>query len=263
MLKDFTKEEFDVVIMAGQSNAVGHGIGDVDRPYVPGPNVWYLNNEFYQKIFTITPATEYARGNDVQSNLGLTFAESYLQSGMLKESRKLLFVRAAVGGTGFLEGRWKITDDLYRCMIDMTRTALHLNPRNRLIALLWHQGETDAIHRATYAQHYENLITLVKTARSDLGRPDLPFIAGDFVPQWKNDNVEICEPVVSAIRDVCRDCGNGAFVESDGLYSNLQENAWLATTPGGLTETIHFSRSSVYELGKRYFAAFTAIGKER
>ena len=263
MLKDFAKDEFDVFLLAGQSNAVGHGSGNVDRPYVPDPNVWYLNNEFYQGIFTISPATERTRENDVQASFGLTFAEAYIRNGMLKEGRKLLFVRAAVGGTGFLQGRWTLTGDLYRYMIDMTRTALSLNPRNRLIALLWHQGETDAIDRATYAQHYENLMTLVKTARSDLDAPELPFIAGDFVPQWKNDNPEISEPVVRAIRDVCRDCGNGGFVESDGLHSNFQDNERFALTPEGLLETIHFSRPSVYELGKRYFDAFVPIQKGR
>ena len=30
MLKDFTKEKFDIIITAGQSNAEGTGIGEAD-----------------------------------------------------------------------------------------------------------------------------------------------------------------------------------------------------------------------------------------
>ena len=49
MLKDFTKEIYDVIVLAGQSNGEGHGVGDIDDPYTPTPNVWFLNNDFYQK----------------------------------------------------------------------------------------------------------------------------------------------------------------------------------------------------------------------
>ena len=87
MLKDFTKEIYDVIVLAGQSNGEGHGVGDIDEPYTPTPSVWALNNDFYQKEeFTIAPATEKARGNEVQSNLGLIFARSYIESGRLAES---------------------------------------------------------------------------------------------------------------------------------------------------------------------------------
>jgi hypothetical protein len=40
-------------------------------------------------------------------------------------------------------------------------------------------------------------------------------------------------------------------VESDGLQSNDQAL--------GTGDTIHFSRRAIYELGKRYFEAFTDI----
>ena len=31
MLKDFTKEKFDIIIQAGQSNAEGNGMGNVEK----------------------------------------------------------------------------------------------------------------------------------------------------------------------------------------------------------------------------------------
>lgn len=263
MLRDFREEIFDVVIMAGQSNAEGYGYGDVDAPYQPTPDVWCMNDDFSnKKYFTIAPAVEMVTKNEVQSHFGLTFAEEYIKAGRLAEGRKLLLLRTASGGSGFANNRWHLTDDLYIRMINMSKTALSLNKENRLIALLWHQGETDAQENATYDLHYGNLMTLLRSARADLGAPDLPFVAGDFVPHWKcanEENRRRCEIVLDAIRDVCRDAGNGSFIETGDLLSNKQAFDKLTWNPGGWTDTIHFCRSSIYELGRRYFKAYEQL----
>lgn len=244
MLLDFTKETFDIIVQGGQSNAEGYGVGLVDDPYDPDPNVFYLNSDLI-----VVPATEKVRGNEIQSNFSLSFAREYIKNGKLAEGRKILIVRAAIAGTGFLDKRWGMEDDLYLHMIKMIEVALKLNRDNRLIALLWHQGETDALYNATFEQHYNNLMNLLMSVRKQFSKEDLPFIAGDFVQQWKNENIEICTPVVEAIRKVCQDCRCGAFVESDGLLSNYQEHS-------STWDHIHFSRKAIYELGKRYFEKF-------
>lgn len=251
MLHDFTQDKFDVIIQAGQSNSEGYGFGPTDAPYQPDGRIWYLNQDG-----TITLAAEKAVNNEIQSNFGLSFAREYVGAGKLAEGRKLLIIRAAVGGTGFLDNRWKPADDLFLQMMNMIRTALALNPENRLVVLLWHQGETDAGHRATFEQHYGHLSTLLRLVREAYGAPDLPFIAGDFVQDWKSKNAEPCVPVVDAMRAVCRDCGNGGFVETDGLNSNLQEGI---NHPFCWTDDIHFSRRAIYELGLRYFAEYKRI----
>ncbi|MGN1345540.1 MAG: sialate O-acetylesterase [Eubacteriales bacterium] len=251
MLKDFTKERFDILIQAGQSNSEGYGFGPADEPYEPTDRVWYMNGDF-----TLTTAVEKVTGNEIQSNYSLPFAREYIAAGRLSEERRLLILRTSVGGTGFLDNHWKQTDDLCLRMMEMIRTALALNADNRLVGLLWHQGETDAMLNASYDVHYAHLMELVQSVRTAFGVPDLPFVAGDFVHQWKNDNLALCTPVVDAIRAVCRDCGHGAFVETDGLLSNLQE---LRRNPLGWEDTIHFSRRSVYILGHRYFEAFENI----
>jgi len=253
MLKDFTKETFDILIQAGQSNSEGYGFGNIENPYNPDNNVYYLTPDFI-----IEHATERVTGNQIQSNFGLSFAQEYIDAGMLEENRKILILRAAVGGTSFTDHRWGMQDDLYLRMIEMIKTALELNPANRLVALLWHQGETDAQKRATYDMHYNNLKNLVCSVREIFDAKKLPFIAGDFVHHWKNNNLDLAVPVVDAIHAVCKECQPSAFVESDGLLSNLEE---LGYNPLGWTDTIHFSRKAIYELGKRYFNAFVEISK--
>ena len=46
MLKDFTKERFDIFIQAGQSNSEGYGFGPAEHPYEPSEQVWYMNGDF-------------------------------------------------------------------------------------------------------------------------------------------------------------------------------------------------------------------------
>ena len=247
MLRDFSKEKFDIIILAGQSNAEGYGFGPVEKTFEPNDRIWSLNGDD-----TISLAVEKVTGNQIQTTFGLYFAQEYFKNGHLAEGRNLLILRCAVGGTGFLDNRWKPEDDLFLHMMEMIRTALQMNPENRLVAFLWHQGETDAMNHASYEVHFKHLMTLVQLVRESFNAAELPFIAGDFVYHWKNANIEICAPVIDAIRDVCRDCGQGAFVETDELFSNDQD----MVRPGDI---IHFSRKSVYELGNRYYAKFVEL----
>ena len=75
MLKDFTKEKFDIIIQAGQSNADGTGFGNTDEPYVPDGRVWYMNGDD-----TISLAVEKVNGNGIQSNFSLPFAREYIRA---------------------------------------------------------------------------------------------------------------------------------------------------------------------------------------
>lgn len=254
MLKNFNTEEYDIIIQAGQSNSEGYGIGTASVPYAPSQNVWYLNEDF-----TISLATEKVAGNLIQSNFSLAFSAVYIADGYLKEGRKLLILRAAVGGTGFLDNRWGLNDDLFLHMMEMIKTALSLNKNNKLIALLWHQGESDAMMNSSYETYYNNLSGLVNAVRTTFNVPNLPFVAGDFVQDWKNNNLKVCEPVISATKDICANIKNGKFVNTDNLLSNAQANVSMWDAP----DNIHFTRESVYTLGREYFSALKEILEEK
>jgi hypothetical protein len=146
-------------------------------------------------------------------------------------------------------------------MISMTKTALSLNPQNRLIAMLWHQGENEICAKVPYETHFDYVMTLVRSSRAELNASHLPFIAGDVVQAWKTARPDTAPPVINAIKDVCKDCGNGIFVETDGLFSNAQEFEQNPWNNGKCEDGIHFSRRSLYELGKRYYQAFVKIGE--
>ena len=235
---------FDVILQAGQSNSEGYGLGPVDKEYRPCDDIYYLCNDF-----TVAIADYYNKREMPAANLALSFARRYVDDGRLKQSRKLLIIRAAVGGTGFSDNRWKPKDDLCIIMHQLIKYALNMGGDNRLVGFIWHQGETDSILNADYDTHYKNLSTLLEGVRGKYGA-GLPFIAGDFVHEWKNKNLDICRPVVDAMKAVC--AGNkAAFIETDGLSSN---NMAL-----GNEDDIHFSRQALHKLGERYYKAFCDI----
>lgn len=251
MLKDFTKERFDIILQAGQSNAEGYGCGPVEKPYQPKDTVWYMDGDF-----TMTKAAERVWLNEIHGHFGLSFADCYIKDGLLENGRKLLILRCAVGSTGFADHRWGLTDDLYLRMLEMVRTALALNPENRLVAMLWHQGETDVKSKVTYETHYENLSGLLASVRKELDLPNLPFIAADFVPSWRDKYAQVCNPVIRAMRDVCQNFEHATFVETDGLLCNFEK---MERPTAGWVDGIHFCRESQYELGHRYYDAFLTL----
>jgi len=244
MLTDFTKIPFDIIIQAGQSNSEGCGMGPLRKPFAVSH--LNLNNDF-----TICPAAERVWGNEIVNDFSLSFGHMYTAMKNLTESRKLLIVRAAVGGTGFGDKRWIPEGDLYLRMMDMVKTALSLNPSNRLAGMLWHQGETDAILNTPGAAYYDYLGFLVRSVRDTFGAPELPFICGDFVQHWKNDNAAVCEPIIAAQRRLCDDLVSARFVETVGLESNDQR------TYNG--DTIHFCREALFRLGLMYYEAWAEI----
>lgn len=254
--------EFDIIIQAGQSNAEGMGLGETENGYVPNDKVYYLTAErkvehtperviveFADAPFSINIAEERKSDNTPIGDFSLFFARKYIESGLLKNGRKLLIVRAAIGGTGFKKGNWGINDLLYKKMIEMTDYALSLNKNNRIVAFLWHQGEHDAFEGNEPNVFEQQLFTLVTSVRERYGK--MPFVAGDFVPEWKQKNLAICEPIVEKIQKVVKDIGNGAFVNTSDLLSNNEKI--------GNEDDIHFCRASLLTLGERYFCEFIKL----
>ena len=244
ILESYKKNLFDIIIQGGQSNAQGCGGGPVKNEYIPTEKVLYMNNDL-----TISIAEERILDGNKTNDFSLSFAREYIKNGRLESGRKILIIRAAVNGTGWADHRWGMTEDLYLKMMEMIKFALDLNSGNRLVAFIWHQGETDC--GSPHDVHYNHLKELVESVRTIYNAPELPFIAGDFVHEWKNKYLEATEPIARAIKDVCDDIGFAAFVETSELHSNNQDT--------GCGDDIHFSREALNQLGVKYFEVFINI----
>ena len=262
-------QAYDIIIQAGQSNAEGSGRGPLstEKEYIPQPNIVYLTAQttveckdgvvevqFGDENFALEIAKERIdEYGKIVGDFALTFAKDYLEYNLRQESRKILIIRCGVGGTSFAQRHWGLQDICYLKMLEMVDYALRLNPENRIVGFLWHQGESDAINNSPTGEYYHNLSSMLNAVRIQYG--DIPFIAGDFVYDWKNKNLSVCSPIIQEVRRVINDNKLSAFVETNGLLSNHQKM--------GNGDDIHFCREALYELGHRYFRAFFEIAKRR
>jgi len=260
---DFKNVKFDIIIQGGQSNAEGTGYGPVEKEYVPSENIWYLKAgetveiiddnlriTYLDAPFRIEIAKEHGEAENPIGDFSLTFAKEYEKS-LLKADRKLLIVRSGIGGAGFKKGQWGIGKQLYTKLVELVDYALSLNAENRVVGFLWHQGEHDAFEKNEPSTFKSALYAQVNDVRRRYG--NMPFIAGDFVNEWKSKNLADCEPIIEKINEVIKESGNGAFVQTSDLLSNNQKI--------GNGDDIHFCRESLHILGRRYFTAYQALLK--
>lgn len=254
--------KFDIIIQAGQSNSEGFGLGPVEKEYTPTERVWQLDAPkratplpdrmdvvYLDEPLVLKVAEECEGGNGKVGNFGLTFAEEYIKAGLLQEGRAVLIIRAGVGGTGFCRKEWGLGSLLYTKLTELVDYALSLDKDNRVVALLWHQGECDSVEKNPPHVFGAQLKEQMLDARARYG--DMPIIAGDFVNDWKSKNLALCQPIIEKIKETLAECGKGAFVETADLPSNDQ------TIGNG--DDIHFSRQSQHILGRRYFEAFKKL----
>jgi hypothetical protein len=183
---------YDIVIVAGQSNAVGRGVYgtwayphpevaarvfQVTRTYVDGkPNVTHY---ITTAQFAIAQAAEPLDNDSALPSgadhdpIGFTYAFAQsLAAAETDATRCVLIVPAARSGTSVLN--WNLTPKqfvgditfFYLDMIHRTRLALSLLPNTRVAAFLWQQGEEDV-----------DVISSIKTTHPSRLAPVMPNIA--------------------------------------------------------------------------------------
>jgi len=254
---------YDIFIEAGQSNAEGFGHGPSSDTYTPDHRILYLNGShplaedydpsapYVLEVADERPAPQLGT-DDKLSDLSLTFARDYVDAGLLQPGRKLLIVRTAVGGTGFMFNQWEMDAPLYLRMLSMTDHAMNLHPDCRLKGVIWHQGEHEAFEGNTPSRYHGQLLDLLNSVKARYNCPKLPFICGGFCDEWVQKFLVPCNAIMQVLQDVAAEMG-GAFIPTQDLLSNNQKT--------GDGDDIHFCRESLHILGHRYFTAYQTIRK--
>jgi hypothetical protein len=182
--------------------------------------------------------------------------------------RKVLIIPAAKGGTSILQWDKVInnfasstdTTLLYDDMASRTKAVLAQNPHNRIVAVIWRQGEADAIALHDSASQYHPLMStstyqfkltaLRYHLRHDFpAQGCFPFIFGEMTKQWvpgvadKNAITSVIQYV--ATHDGCSTTSNqSVFVPSD------------TTMTTNYNEPIHFNAAGQWAMAKKMWAAF-------
>lgn len=238
--KKYRDTAFDIIICMGQSNCTGYGKGNEELCFLPDEDIFA-----YNKGRVVKAEERKASKTDVRGVFPLYFAQLYKET-CLTENRKILVFNAAKGGTGFTNLRWGIKDDLYRYAVRRTCDMLLKFPAAKLVCVLWHQGEIDAVNSMDVQSYKNKLALLINDFRKKVKADELPFIAGDYVQKWK----ETCPHsfrIADATQEVVTSIKNCAYVLSDGLDGNDE------------SDIIHFSRKSLKELGRRYFEKYLQL----
>lgn len=270
MLINTVSDKLDIIVLAGQSNAEGYGLGPVENPYMPDArvlsmrdtdNYGYVVDEKSRGTFNITLPRRYViniaeERQNTSGKIGClanSFASRYREE-CLAPDRRLLIIHSAVGATGFAKQNWGVGNVLSERMIRMCELALGMNPENRVVALLWHQGEHDAIFRPELTDdereklHTDNLSAMFAEFREKCG--EAPIIMGTFADEWAK-SAPRSEVIVSAMRNISDSFSRAALADASGLPTNNQDL--------GNGDAIHFSRNSLYKFGERYFEVYKLV----
>ena len=214
---------YDLVLLAGQSNAVGRGLAgsyrftpaqvaaqprvfETVRTYDSATDpVWkYLTAGSFQIVQASEPLMNDTNLADVAGRIGFAYSFSLLLASQESDSaRCVLIIPAARSGTSVLA--WNLIDrqyagDLaffYLDMISRTNLALSLLPNSRVAAFLWLQGEADALNLASLdtpdPSRLASLMPNVATFRTQLStvmaqmRTDIgcvPAMLGNLAPSF-------------------------------------------------------------------------------
>jgi hypothetical protein len=280
----FAAETRDLILVAGQSNAVGYDAYAEELPADPkdaATMFWWRVGDPPPDQFDGTSARQWttlqfqprtpAMSGDAAKKTGRQYGNFNKKTkggfgpeiGMVRtlatrESRPLAVIKTAFSGTS-VAGDWNVdrpgkADACYGAMIDEAKAAIvaaqakgvTLRPR----AFVWVQGESDA--NAKDSQVYAaNLTKMLQRLRADLGAPDLILLLG-VNTRFGNDKNIFMPKIIEAQKEVAAALPRARYVDTAGAE----------TLPPSHT---HFTAVGTLEIGRRYaealLAAETALTK--
>ncbi|QDT12664.1 sialate O-acetylesterase [Planctomycetes bacterium K23_9] len=248
-------DEFDVYLLAGQSNMDGRGrVSDLSSEQmnpVADAIIFYRSvphsSDGWKSLtpgFSIPPKH---KGGLPSPTFGpeVGFSKAMLEA---KPGTKLALIKGSKGGTS-LRADWKpgVAGDpdtqgpRYRDFVETIRLATaELQQRGdqyKLRGLLWHQGESDS--KAKSSVYQKRLEEFIARIRQDVGVDDLPVVVGEVFDNGKRDGVR------AAIRKVSESVQGVGFVPASGLTTS--------------DEGTHFDAKSQLKLGQRFADAIRDV----
>lgn len=220
------------VLLIGQSNMAGRGFLNEVTP-IYNENIFMLRNGRWQMM------AEPVHFDRTVAGVGpaASFAQAWYNA---NKDEQIGLIPCAEGGSSIDE--WDKDGALFRHAVNEAKFAME---NSELIAILWHQGESDS-HSGKYKDYYQKLEALVNSFRKELGVLEIPFIVGglgDYLGKsgFGRSCVEY-DLINQELLKYAENNKNSYFVTGKKLYSN----------PDG----IHINAESQRRFGIRYFEAY-------
>ena len=247
---------YDVILVAGQSNAQGCGtpfnaaldiaIPGIDQYACSGPNIGTV-------VSAIDPLLHPAGAPAGAIGAVMEFARSYWRD--IRTNRKILIVPVAVGATSFGSApdySWDYdnvssTTNLAKLAIQRATEAVNLSAKNRLVAIIWQQGESDRSLTPAF-DYYAKLSKVLREFRAQIPTAtNTPILVGSMVPKWIQADHGPRGEIDSQHRAIPWAFPRSVYV-SGPTESAMSQDA-----------DIHYSALGAREMGRRLYTAFTLI----
>lgn len=278
---------YDIVIIAGQSNAVnfsGTALGTNDSldnfvdwddsriyqwSYDGGvkmvDGVPTLDSDYAMKLLKAHEPLRFPKLADETwstrfgPNPGMNFARRRLLD--IPSNRNIVLIPMAVPGVGLNNSYWQATSpvegSLFTKTVQATTAALSALPNSRVTHILWIQGENESQTNpaTTSPTQYQNaLLDLIDQFRLQIPTAEnAKFTIGSMVPEWIDLNAPInqAEDIDNVHRNIPR----------------LRDNCWYIPGPlnsyfdegGNPADNIHYNAAGGREHGKRMAAKAKAM----
>jgi hypothetical protein len=225
--------------MIGQSNMAGRGDFGQVKP-IRNPLCYMLRMGRWQPM--CEPVNPDRAIFDGKFRSGISLAASFADSYARSNQRPVGLIPCADGGTKLEQ--WMPGQILYDHALMQAKLAMRTS---RLVAILWHQGESDCQSDADVAAYKQRFIRIVTQLRQDLGMPELPVILGE-IPQkigesWKTQGRE--RQMNEILNQLAREVPRCAMATSENLTVKA--------------DGVHFDSASCREFGNRYFQAYLSV----
>jgi hypothetical protein len=237
-LPDIRCGGYDIILVAGQSNATSRGLlQSYDSQPADNDRIWQLGRRSVDHV--IVPAVE-PLYNVTFATWGIGFAlpfARYYRDHVLPPDRRILIIGAAKGSTGVAHpgAYWAPDGEGVADATARLAEVIEAYPDSRLIAVLWHQGESDA---ASDQVLYRQVLTatLEKIRQSEM----IPLMLGEIA------YAHLAHAGINAsIRAVAANMQNAVAISAAGLATDKDHT--------------HFTAAAQLELGERYFCGYMML----
>jgi hypothetical protein len=144
---------------------------------------------------SVEPMSVHSTSWNVRPSIGFynTFARRYADA---NPTKKVLIIHNGFEATGMFaphnghafirDGliQWNTGGNLYNTMIRRIRKVLSWNSNNRIVAVLWSQGEADIDANRSGSEYRTGLTSLINGLRTAVGQGNIPFMACGYPKDW-------------------------------------------------------------------------------
>lgn len=248
-------QEYDIFILAGQSNMDGRGKAADLPKELAGPQqhvrFFYRNPPHACKEwvalapgYSIAPSYKGALPSNTfgpEINFGAQIAKAL-------PNRRIALIKGSKGGTSLAKdwapgqkGNPASQGPQYKYLQETLAMALDQLKKNGdtyvLRGMIWHQGESDAALAAEVYQ--QRLAEFIARIREDLNQPGLPFVIGEVFDNGKRDSIRTAQLAVSK------------SIPRVGFFSVKDLATWDKGT--------HFDAASQLAMGERFAAEMVKL----